>query len=160
MATAKKKQKARFSNDVRIENRKARHDYHILEKVEAGIELTGNEVKSLRQGSANLTDTYALARGEELILRGMHIKPYEEGNTEANPQRDRRLLLHKKEIGRLIGSVSQKGLTLVPLRVYFNAQGWAKAEIGLCQGKKTHDKRETIRKRDQERELRREFKIR
>lgn len=153
------KTKTRFTNDRVIKNRKARFEYEILESFEAGIELTGNEVKSIREGKAALTDVYATSRGTDLYLRGMHISPYEEGNTEANPTRDRRLLLHRKEINRLIGATTQKGLTIVPLEVYFNERGWAKVKIGLCRGKKAHDKRETIKQRDMDRDMRREMKV-
>ena len=155
------KKKKRFSNQVTIENRKARFDYEIVEKYEAGIELSGCEVKSLREGGGALTDVYAQPRGSQLFLRGMHIKPYEQGSAynPADPARERRLLLHKNEIERLVGAVSQKGLTLIPLRVYFNEKGWAKVELGLCRGKKSHDKRETIKQRDLDREMRRDFKV-
>lgn len=155
-----KSKKTRFSNDVVIENRKARYDYEVIETFEAGIELSGNEVKSLRQGTANLTDVYAHVRGSQVFLRGMHIKPYEEGDALADPIRERRLLLHRNEIDRLLGSTSQKGLTVIPLKVYFNKKGWAKVLIGLCRGKKAHDKRETIKERDVARELQRSYRVR
>lgn len=155
------KKKTRFSNNVLIENRRARFDYEVLEKFEAGIELSGCEVKSLREGGGTLTDVYALIKGEQAFLRGMHIKPYEQGNEQnMEPDRDRRMLLHRREIARLVGQTAQKGLTLIPLRVYFTERGWAKVELGLCRGKREHDKRDTIRKRDEEREMRREFKVR
>ncbi len=158
---AKKQKQPKFSNEVRIQNRKARFDYEVLETYEAGIELTGCEVKSLRLGTASLVDTYATPRGEQLFVRGMHIKPYEQGPLETpDPTRERRLLLHRREIGRLIGLTSQKGYTLVPLQLYFNDRGWAKVKLGVCQGKKAHDKRETIKRRDMEREMRREYKTR
>lgn len=157
----KKNNTQKFRNDIRIENRKARFDYSILETYETGIELTGCEVKSLRLGGASLTETYAFTSGNQVFMRGMHIKPYEQGNYEnPDPVRDRRLLLHGKEISRLIGLTAQKGYTLVPLRVYFNDRGWAKVKLGVCQGKKLHDKRETIKQRDTEREMRREMKVR
>lgn len=159
MSKAKSK-KTRFSNDVVIENRKARYDYEVIETFEAGIELSGNEVKSLRQGTANLTDVYAHVRGAQVFLRGMHIKPYEEGDPLADPTRERRFLLHRGEINRLLGATSQKGLTVIPLKVYFNKKGWAKVLIGLCRGKKAHDKRETIKERDVARELQRSYRIR
>jgi SsrA-binding protein len=156
-----KKKKSRFRNDIQIENRRARFEYEILEKYEAGIELTGCEVKSLREGGGTLTDVFALARGTQVFLRGMHIKPYEQGNHQNDvPDRDRRLLLHRNEISKLVGSTAQQGMTLIPLRVYFNQRGLAKVELGLCRGKQEHDKRDTIRKRDAERELRREYKTR
>lgn len=155
-----KKRRDRFSNSVRIDNRRARFEYEIIEKYEAGIQLTGNEVKSLRQGTAALTDAYASSRNSELWLKGMHIKPYEEGDAAQDPIRDRKLLLKRGEIDRLAGVSSQQGLTLVPLQVYFNERGLAKVEIGLCRGKKTHDKRATIKERDVQREMRREYKLR
>jgi SsrA-binding protein len=157
----RKNKKKRFSNDVTIENRRARFEYEIVEKFEAGIELCGAEVKSLREGGGALTDVYAQAVGGQLFLRGMHIKPYEQANEQnQNPTRERRLLLHRKEIDRLVGQVYTKGLTLIPLRVYFNERGWAKVQLGLCRGKKDHDKRETIKQRDLDREMRREYKTR
>lgn len=160
MSGKDKSKKKRFSNDITIENRKARFDYEIIEKFEAGIELSGHEVKSLREGGGTLVDTFAQTRGEQLFLRGMHIKPYEQmHHVTMEPTRERRLLLHKREITRLIGQTAQKGLTLVPLRVYFNAKGWAKVQLGLCRGKKAHDKRDTIKQRDMDREMRRDFKV-
>lgn len=152
--------KKRFSNDIRIENRRARFEYEILERVEAGIELTGCEVKSIRLGQASLNEVYAANIRGQIFLKNMHIKPYEEGNytNPADPYRDRRLLLHRKEIDKLGGAVSQQGLTLVPLKLYFTKKGWAKVELGLCRGKKSHDKRATIKERDLNRDLRRELK--
>lgn len=157
---ATKPKKKRFSNDIRIENRKARFEYEVLETVEAGIELTGCEVKSIRMGQTSLSEVYAMAHRGQIFLKGMHVKPYEEGNlmNSPDPYRDRRLLLHRKEIDRLQGSVAQQGLTLVPLRLYFNSKGWAKVMLGLCRGKKAHDKRATIKERDLNREMRRELK--
>ena len=138
-------------------NRKALHDYFILERYEAGIVLKGTEVKSLRQGSANLQDGYALLRHGELWLVGMHINPFEKGNiNNHDPLRDRKLLMHKKELLRITSKTSEKGLTLVPLRVYFK-QNIVKIEIGLAQGKKAYDKREAIKKRDSERQIRRDY---
>lgn len=157
---AKAPKKKRFSNDIRIENRRARFEYEILERVEAGIELTGCEVKSIRLGQASLNEVYAAVIRGQVFLKGMHIKPYEEGNfgNHADPYRERRLLLNRKEIDKLGGAVSQQGLTLVPLKLYFTKKGWAKVELGLCRGKKTHDKRATIKERDLGREMRREMK--
>ena len=153
--------KARFRNDIRIENRKARFDYEILETVEAGVALTGCEVKSIREGKASLSEVYAMPRGSELLLRGMHISPYNEGRGEMpDPYRDRKLLLHRKQMDKMIGGQSTQGYSIVPLRLYFNEKGIAKIEIALCRGKKVHDKREAIKKRDNEREVRREFKTR
>jgi SsrA-binding protein len=126
-------------------NRKALHDYFILERYEAGIVLKGTEVKSLRQGSANLQDGYALVRSGELWLVGMHISPFDKGNiNNHDPIRDRKLLMHKKELLRITGKASEKGLTLVPLKVYFK-KNIVKVEIGLAQGKRAYDKREAIK---------------
>jgi SsrA-binding protein len=157
---AKKKQKDRFSNSINIRNKRARFEYEVIETFEAGLALTGNEVKSLREGRASLADVYAQPRGVNLVIKNMHINPYEEGNAETNPMRDRQLLLHRKEIDRLAGAVSQQGLSIIPLKVYFNDKGFAKVLVGLCRGKKTHDKRETIKQRDMDREMRRSYKVR
>ncbi len=160
MASKKNNKKERFSNSVRIENRKARFEYEVVDTWEAGIALTGNEVKSIRQGQASLQEVYASVKNEQIWLKGMHIKPYEEGGIGQDPTRDRKLLLHKKEISRIIGLIAQKGFTLIPLKLYFTDKGWAKVLLGLCRGKKKHDKRETIRQRDLDRELQRNLKIR
>lgn len=134
-------------------NRKAFHDYHILDRYEAGIALTGPEVKSLREGRANLRDSYAAVRDGELFLLHCHISPYSHGNREnPDPTRSRKLLLHKAEIGKLIGKTVEKGLSLVPLRVYFKG-GRAKVEIALVKGKKLYDKRETERRKESDREM-------
>ena len=131
-----------------VQNRRAHHDYFILEKIEAGIELRGTEVKSLRAGGMTLKDSYAEVRDGEMYLVGSHISPYEKGNIyNHDPERARRLLLHKREIVKLGAKVAEKGLTLVPLRVYFK-EGRAKVELGLCRGKHTVDKRDTIRERE------------
>ena len=137
-------------------NRRARHEYEILETVEAGLVLRGTEVKSLRDGMVNFKDSYASIRNGEGWLLGCHINPYSQG-TDANhdPERDRKLLLHKKEVARLGGKISEKGLTLVPLRLYFKG-GRAKVEIGLARGKKLHDKRSALREREVRREMDRE----
>jgi SsrA-binding protein len=134
-------------------NRRARHEYEILETVEAGLVLRGTEVKSLRDGLVNFKDSYASVRNGEGWLLGCHINPYSHG-TDANhdPERDRKLLLHKREIARLSGKISEKGLTLVPLRLYFK-DGRAKVELGLARGKKLHDKRATLREREARREM-------
>ena len=156
-----KNKKPRFSNDVTVENRRARFDYEILEKYEAGIELAGSEVKSLREGGGSLTDTYAQEIGGQVFLRGLHIKPYIQATSvQLDPDRERRLLMHRKEINRLMGQVSTQGLTLVPLQLYFNERGLAKIQLALCRGKKAHDKRETIKERDLQREMRRDMKVR
>ena len=140
-----------------VTNRKALHEYFILDRYETGIVLKGTEVKSLRQGSANLQDGYAVIRNGEIWLVGMHISPFEKGNiNNHDPKRDRKLLMHKQEIRRLIGKISEKGLTLVALRLYFK-QNIVKVELGLGRGKKAYDKREAIAKRDAERQLRRDY---
>jgi SsrA-binding protein len=136
-------------------NRKARHEYFILESFEAGIVLTGTEVKSLRQGNANLTDGYATVRNGEVWLTGMHISPYEQGSyANVDPIRERKLLLHRTEIRKLISKTREKGLTLIPLRIYFK-KNIAKVQLGICKGKKAYDKRQAIAQRDAERDLRR-----
>lgn len=141
-------------------NRKARHEYHILESYEAGIALKGTEVKSLRAGKANLQDSFARIENSELILYNMHIAQYEQGNRfNHEPKRPRKLLMHKREIMRLLGKTQEKGLTLVPLKVYFN-NGRAKVELALVKGKKVYDKREAIKARDARREMDRAMKIR
>src|SRR5258708_6951019 len=134
-------------------NRRARHDYEILETVEAGLVLRGTEVKSLRGSHVTFKDAYAMLKGNEMWLIGCHINPYSHG-TDANhaPERDRKLLLHRREISRLTGKVAERGLTLIPLRLYFKG-GRAKLEIGLGRGKKLHDKRASLRERDSRREV-------
>ncbi len=139
-------------------NRKARHEFHIIERFEAGIVLHGTEVKSLRNGKASFTDSYAEVRSGELFLRGVRISPYEQGNIyNHDPDRARKLLMHKSEIVRLGSQTAEKGLTLVPLRMYFK-NGKAKVELGLCRGKHKGDKRETLRERVAERETDRYLK--
>ena len=134
-------------------NRRARHEYEILETFEAGLVLRGTEVKSLRTGQVNFKDSYAAVRNSELWLLGCHISPYSHG-TDANhdPERDRKLLLHRGEITRLTGKIAERGLTVVPLKLYFKA-GRAKIEIGLARGKKLHDKRASLRERETRREM-------
>lgn len=139
-------------------NKKAFHDYFIDEKFEAGIELFGTEVKSVRNGSVNLKDSYVSLRTGEAILIGMHISPYEKGNIfNCDPLRERRLLLHKKEIMRLIGKTKEKGYSLIPLSVYFLGSK-VKVELGLARGKKAYDKREAIAERDAKRNMDRAIK--
>ena len=133
-------------------NRKAFHDYHILEKIEAGLALRGTEVKSLREGRANLTDGYVQVRDGEALLVGVHISPYTHGNIENHdPLRTRNLLMHARQIRKIEADVAQKGLTVVPLRLYFRS-GIVKVEIAVVRGKKLHDKRETERRREADRE--------
>lgn len=142
-------------------NKKARHDYFIEEVYEAGMVLTGTEIKSIRQGRINLKESYAKVDGGELIIYGMHISPYEQGNRfNVDPLRPRKLLLHRQEIRKLIGYTTQKGLTLVPLTVYINEKGLAKMEIAVARGKKLYDKRDDIAKRDSDRRMQQEIKSR
>lgn len=142
-----------MSNAPTVDNRRARHEYHVLESVEAGLALTGTEVKSIRAGGASLAEAYARFRDGEAWLLGMHIPPYGKGSfSNAEPTRPRKLLLHKTEIVRLQSRVAEKGLTLVPLRLYFT-RGMAKVLLGLVRGKKLWDKRAAVAKRDVEREI-------
>ncbi|RMF61090.1 MAG: SsrA-binding protein SmpB [Calditrichaeota bacterium] len=139
-------------------NRKARHDYQVLDTLEAGIVLTGTEVKSLREGKANLKDSYATVKDGEVFLFNVHISPYTNGGySNHEPRRERKLLLHKKEIKRLIGRVQEKGLTLVPLKLYFK-RGKAKVELAVARGKKSYDKRHDMAKREAQREIDRHMK--
>lgn len=136
-----------------VANRRARHDYHLEETYEAGLQLLGSEVKSLRAGRASLQDAYAKVRGGEVWLVNMHIAPYEQaGPFNHDPLRPRKLLLHRSEIRRLVGKVKERGYTLVPLRVYFR-RGLAKVELALARGKKQYDKRADIRKREAQRQI-------
>lgn len=138
------------------QNKKAYHDYFILETYEAGIELFGTEVKSVRAGKLNLKDSWCNIVNGEMLANGVHISPYEQGNRfNRDPLRPKRLLLHKKEIFKLFGTVKQEGLALVPLSVYFNDKGKAKMQIGLCKGKKNYDKREAQAKKDAQRDIER-----
>ena len=138
------------------ENRRARFDYFIEDKVEAGIQLAGTEVKSLRQGEGSIAESYAAVEGEELWLINSHIPEYSHGNRlNHEPRRPRKLLLRAREIAKLNGAVARQGLTLVPLSIYFNAAGRAKVELALARGKKVHDKRETVKERDWKREQQR-----
>lgn len=140
-------------------NRKAFHDYAIEEKMEAGIVLRGTEVKSLREGKVNLRDSYASVDHEEVILHNCHITPYSHGNImNHDPLRPRKLLLHRKEISKLLGKTQQKGLTIVPLRIYFSPRGKAKIEIALAKGKKQYDRREATKQREAGREVERAMK--
>jgi SsrA-binding protein len=138
-------------------NRKARHDYQILERLEAGIQLTGDEVKSLRGGRASLAEAFARVRDGEAWLEGLHIPPYEQGDKRRHlPVRPRRLLLHRREIDRLDARIAEQRLALVPLRIYFT-HGLAKVELGLGRGKREHEKRQAIAERDHAREIEREL---
>lgn len=140
-------------------NKRAFHEYHIEERLEAGIVLVGTEVKALRAGKANLTDAFVLVRNDEAWLHNLHIAPYDFGNRQNHdPERQRKLLLHKREIAKLHARIRQDGCTAVPLRLYFK-DGKVKVEVGLAKGKKLHDKREDLKKNDLKREHSKEFKI-
>ena len=150
------------NDDVQIvaRNKKAYHDYFVLETYEAGIELYGTEIKSVRASRVNLKDSFCSVDDGEMFAIGMHISPYEQGNIfNRDPMRKKRLLLHKREIMKLFGESRQKGLSIVPLQIYIK-NGRAKLEIGLCKGKKLHDKREVAAKRDAERAIERAIKER
>jgi len=144
-----------------IINRRARHEYHILETFEAGIILFGPEVKSIRLGQANLAEAHCIIRNERIMLVGCHISAYKPAalNNPGDPARTRELLLHKREIDRLTGKLKEKGLALVPLKLYFNARNFIKIEIGLARGKKMHDKRRDMKERDIKRDLQRRYKV-
>lgn len=145
-------------NKIISTNRKARHDYHIEETYEAGIVLTGTEVKSVRNSRVNLKDSYARVENGELFLYNMHISPYEPGNRfNHDPLRVRKLLMHRMEIGRLAGKIKEKGYALIPLRIYLSG-GLIKVELGLARGKKLYDKRRDIAERDSKREMERAFR--
>ena len=142
------------------DNRKARHDYFVLESYEAGIELTGTEVKSIREGGLNLKDSWISIDDGEAYIKQMHISPYEKGNIfNKDPLRTRKLLKHKREIMKLLGQVKQDGLTLIPISVYFKGSR-VKVQVGLCKGKKLHDKRDAMAQRDAKRTIDRELKMR
>ena len=153
---AEKTEKAEPKKEEKVSiarNKRASHDYHILETWEAGLVLTGSEVKSLRNGRANIGDAYAILQHGEVYLINLHISPYEQASYfNHEPTRTRKLLLHRKEIKRMIGSVERQGLTLIPLELYFK-RGKAKVALGLGKGKKLHDKRADLRKKDDEREM-------
>lgn len=142
-------------------NRKARHDYEVLETFEAGIELTGTEVRSLRENNCQLTDTFALVRGGEVWLSNLHIAPFSNGNiANVDPDRRRKLLLHKKQIRYLAQKTQEKGLALVPLDIYFNDNGLVKVGLALARGKKLYDKRNSMKERDMKRDVERALKAR
>ena len=148
-------EKPKSNFKIASENRRARYNYEIGEKFEAGLVLTGTEVKSLRQGNANLTDGYAQVKNGELWLTGLHISPYSHGSySNVDPLRQRKLLLHKKELRKVVTRLVDKGVTLIPLKMYFT-HGIAKLQLGVCKGKKEYDKRQDIAKRDAERSIRR-----
>lgn len=150
------------NNEIKIaaQNKKAYHDYFVLEEYEAGIELFGTEIKSIRQGKLNLKDAWCNIVDGEIFVNGMHISPYDHGNIfNRDPMRVRKLLMHKKEINRLFGTVKQDGLALIPLSVYFK-KGRAKVKVGLCRGKKLYDKRDVAAKKDAARNIERAMKER
>lgn len=150
------------NNEMKIaaQNKKAYHDYFVLEEYEAGIELFGTEIKSIRQGKLNLKDAWCNIVDGEIFVNGMHISPYDHGNIfNRDPMRVRKLLMHKKEINRLFGTVKQDGLALIPLSVYFK-KGRAKVKVGLCRGKKLYDKRDVAAKKDAARNIERAMKER
>lgn len=153
---------ANQNNELQVvaRNKKAYHDYFVLDTYEAGIELYGTEIKSIRNGRVNLKDSFCSVDSGEMFVIGMHISPYEQGNIfNRNPLRKKKLLLHKKEIMKLFGQSQQQGLSIIPLELYIK-KGRAKLQIGLCKGKKLHDKRETAAKKDAQRTIEREFKER
>ena len=151
---------AKAANRLIANNKKARHDYFIEDTYETGIVLHGTEVKSLRQGKCSIKESFIRIEDGEVIIYGMHISPYEKGNIfNKDPLRVRKLLLHKSEINKLIGKTKEKGMAIVPLKVYFKGS-LVKVEIGLAKGKKLYDKRQDIAKKDQQREASRDFKIR
>ena len=148
----------KIEGKIIADNRKARHDYFVIETYEAGIELFGTEVKSLRAGNVNLKDSYCDIDGGEIFALGVHISPYEQGNIfNKNPLRPKKLLMHKREIMKLTGLVSREGYTLVPLSLYFKGSR-VKMAVGLCKGKKLYDKRETAAKKDAQRDMERAVK--
>ncbi len=144
-----------------ILNRRARHEYHILDTYEVGMVLTGPEVKSVRSGQANLAEAHCLIRADKLLLIGCHINPYKPAymNNPSDPARSRQLLMHKKEQMKLVGKLKEKGLTLVPLKMYFNERGYAKLQVGLARGKKSYDKRQDQKEKDIKRDLQRQYKM-
>jgi len=147
------------SGDAKViaKNKRARHDYHVVDTMEAGIVLKGTEVKSVRLGKVQLVDSYARVEREEIFVHGMHISPYEQGNRfNVDSRRRRKLLLHRSEIRRLHRQVTEKGMTLIPLSVYLKG-GRVKVEVGVCRGKRTHDKRRVIAERDAARDMEREI---
>lgn len=142
-------------------NKKAQRDYDILQRLEVGIELKGSEVKSIRRANVNLKDSFARIESGEVILYNTHISPYEEASyLNVDPLRARKLLLHKSQINKLWQRVAQRGVSLIPLKIYFNEQGWVKIELALCKGRKLYDRREAIKRKEEELRLRKVLKIR
>lgn len=161
MAKSKSQSKSQSKSKTRfkeVRNKRAFYEYQVLEKVEAGIALRGTEVKSIRDGNMSLAESYARLDGTEIMLVNCHIPEYKAGSwTNHDPRRKRKLLLHKREIRKLRMRIEEKGLTVVPLRVYFNNRGFAKVELGVGRGKKLYDKRQTMKRRDQERDIQRQM---
>jgi SsrA-binding protein len=155
---SKAKENNSIKNQVTIENRKAKFDYEIIEKYECGIVLTGSEIKSIRLGKVNLSDAYCYFKNNELFIKNMHISPYGSGFGTHEPMRERKLLLHKNELRKLHRAVKEERMTIVPIKLYINNKGWAKLQIALAKGKKSFDKRESIKRRDIEREIGRKIK--
>lgn len=150
------KEKSRFSNNINIKNRKARHEFEFIDTYVAGISLKGTEIKSIREGKVNLTDGYCYFNKGELFAKGIHITPYAQGSFyNHETTRERKLLLHKRELAKLESLMNEKGLTIIPSRLFINDRGLAKLEIALAKGKKLHDKRESIKEKDVKRELER-----
>ena len=148
-------------NRIVAQNRKAYHDYFVEDKYEAGISLAGTEVKSIRQGTLNLKDSFCIVKDGEIFVHGMHVSPYEKGNIfNKDPLRPRRLLMHKREINKLYGLIKQDGYAIIPLSVYFNEKSKVKLEIGVCKGKKLYDKRDAAAAKDAKREIDRTMKSR
>lgn len=148
-------------SNIATTNRKARKDYEVFESFECGIELKGSEVKSLREGNVNLNDSFARIEKEEVVLYNTHISPYAQASyLNVDPVRPRKLLLHRNQIRKITSQLTQKGLTLIPLKVYFNERGFAKIELGLCKGKKLYDRREDIKRRETDLSMRRMIKNR
>ena len=148
-------------NKVITTNRKAHRDYEVLESIECGIELRGSEIKSIRGGKVNLDDSFGRVEGGEVILYNSHINPYAQASyLNVDPRRPRKLLLHKAQIKRITGQLTQRGFTLIPLQIYFNERNFAKVQLGLCKGKKLYDRRQDIRRRELDLQMRRALKSR
>ncbi|MEQ9304182.1 MAG: SsrA-binding protein SmpB [Marinoscillum sp.] len=150
------KAQPRFSNNIQIKNRKASFEYEFLDKYEAGIVLKGTEIKSIREGKASVQEAYCYINGQELYIKGLNISPYTNSSFQNHQiDRERKLLVRKKEIEKIKEKTEEKGLTIVPVRIYINKRGFAKLEIAVARGKKLFDKRDSIKKKDQDRELKR-----
>ncbi|KYG76043.1 MULTISPECIES: SsrA-binding protein SmpB [Roseivirga] len=150
------KDKSRFSNSINIKNRRASYEYELIDKYVAGMQLMGTEIKSIREGKATLADAYCYFRNEELWVKQMHITPYAQGTHYNHDQtRERKLLLNKKELSKLLAKTEEKGMSIVPTRLFINERGFAKLEIALARGKKIHDKRDSIKEKDVKRDLQR-----